>query len=61
MPCSARSSLGRECARQLNPLLAFDTVKQDNQLANIQAVDHFLAAAKAGTLQAVSWIVPEQR
>ncbi len=42
-----------------NPLPAFDTVKQDNQLANIQTVDKFLAAAKDGTLPAVSWIVPE--
>ena len=42
-----------------NPLPAFDTVKQDNQLANIETVDKFLAAAKAGTLPAVSWVVPE--
>ncbi len=42
-----------------NPLPAFQTVKQDNQLANIQTVDQFFAAAKNGTLPAVSWIVPE--
>jgi phospholipase C len=42
-----------------NPLPAFDTVKQDNQLTNIQQVDQFLIAAKAGTLPAVSWIVPD--
>jgi phospholipase C len=42
-----------------NPLVAFDTVKQDNQLANIQDVDQFLSTAKAGALPAVSWIVPE--
>jgi phospholipase C len=42
-----------------NPLPAFDTVKQDNQLANIQTVDKFFAAAKGGTLPAVAWIVPE--
>ena len=42
-----------------NPLVAFDTVKQDNQLGNIQDVDQFLVAAKAGTLPAVAWIVPE--
>ena len=42
-----------------NPLPAFDTVKQDNQLANIQTVDQFFSSAKAGTLPAVSWIVPE--
>ncbi len=42
-----------------NPLPAFDTVKQDGQLGNIQTVDKFFAAAKAGTLPAVSWVVPE--
>jgi phospholipase C len=42
-----------------NPLPAFDTVKQDGQLANIQTVDKFFAAAKAGALPAVSWVVPE--
>jgi phospholipase C len=42
-----------------NPLPAFDTVKQDGQLDNIQTVDKFLAAAKAGTLPAVAWVVPE--
>ena len=41
-----------------NPLPWFDTVKADNQLGNIQSVDHFYAAAKAGTLPAVSWVVP---
>ncbi len=41
-----------------NPLPWFDTVKADNQLANIQDVSHFYAAAKAGTLPAVSWVVP---
>jgi phospholipase C len=44
-----------------NPLVAFDTVKQDNQLANIQDVDQFLIAAKAGTLPDVAWIVPESK
>ena len=41
-----------------NPLPFFDTVKADHQLGNIQSVDHFYAAAKAGTLPAVSWVVP---
>jgi phospholipase C len=41
-----------------NPLPYFDTVRQDNQLANIQSVDNFYAAAKAGNLPAVSWVVP---
>ena len=42
-----------------NPLPAFDTVKADGELANIQTVDQYFAAAKNGTLPAVSWIVPE--
>ena len=41
-----------------NPLPFFDTVKADNQLGNIKSVDRFYAAAKAGTLPAVSWVVP---
>jgi phospholipase C len=41
-----------------NPLPWFDTVKADHQLTNIQAVDNFDAAAKKGTLPAVSWVVP---
>ena len=41
-----------------NPLPWFTTVKQDNQLGNIQTVDHFYSDAKAGTLPAVSWVVP---
>jgi len=42
-----------------NPLPAFDTVKQDNQIANIQSVDNFLSAAKAGSLPDISWVVPD--
>jgi phospholipase C len=41
-----------------NPLPWFDTVKNDHQLTNIQAIDKFYAAAKNGTLPAVSWVVP---
>jgi phospholipase C len=41
-----------------NPLPYFDTVKNDGQLGNIQPVNSFYAAAKAGTLPAVSWVVP---
>jgi phospholipase C len=43
-----------------NPLPAFATVKQDGQLNNVQTVDHYFAAAKDGSLPAVSWIVPNQ-
>jgi phospholipase C len=41
-----------------NPLPYFDTVKNDGQLANIQSVDNFYAAARSGKLPAVSWVVP---
>ncbi|HEV2403193.1 MAG TPA: alkaline phosphatase family protein [Candidatus Saccharimonadales bacterium] len=41
-----------------NPLPYFDTVKQDGQLGNIQSLNNFYAAAKAGNLPAVSWITP---
>jgi phospholipase C len=41
-----------------NPLPAFDTVKEDNQLDNIQTVDKFFTAARDGTLPQVSWIIP---
>jgi phospholipase C len=44
-----------------NPLPAFDTVKQDGELANVQIVDNYFTAAKSGTLPAVSWIVPENK
>ncbi|MBV8985712.1 MAG: phospholipase [Acidimicrobiia bacterium] len=41
-----------------NPLPNFDTVRQDGQLQNIQSVGNFYDQAKAGTLPAVSWVVP---
>ena len=41
-----------------NPLPYFDTVRQDGQEGNIQPVKDFYAAAAAGTLPAVSWVVP---
>jgi phospholipase C len=41
-----------------NPLPYFDTVKQDGQLANIQAISNFYSQAAAGTLPAVSWVIP---
>jgi len=42
-----------------NPLPSFDTVKQDNQLGNIQEVSNYFTQAKNGTLPEVSWIVPD--
>jgi phospholipase C len=43
-----------------NPLAYFDTVKQDGQLQNITDVTNFYKDAIAGTLAAVSWIMPSQ-
>jgi phospholipase C len=41
-----------------NPLPWFDTVKADRQVGNVKGLSSFFTAAKAGTLPAVSWIVP---
>jgi hypothetical protein len=41
-----------------NPLPYFDTVRHDDQIGNIRSVTDFYAAAKHGTLPAVSWVVP---
>jgi phospholipase C len=41
-----------------NPLPSFTDVAQDGQLGNIQSLSNFFAAAKSGTLPAVSWIDP---
>jgi phospholipase C len=43
-----------------NPLPLFGDVQQDHQLHNIKPLGSYLDAAKAGTLPAVSWIVPSQ-
>jgi phospholipase C len=43
-----------------NPLPWFTTVKQDGQLDNVRPTDDFVAAAKDGTLPAVSWVTPDQ-
>ncbi len=43
-----------------NPLPSFTDVREDNQLANIQATSGFLSAAGSGSLPSVSWIVPDQ-
>ncbi len=44
-----------------NPLPFFDTVRNDGQLGNIQPSNNFYAQAKAGTLPAVSWVIPSGR
>jgi phospholipase C len=41
-----------------NPLPGFQTVHQDRQLGNIQPATRYFAAARKGTLPAVSWVVP---
>jgi phospholipase C len=41
-----------------NPLPFFDTVRQDGQSGDVTTLSHYFAAAKAGTLPAVSWISP---
>jgi phospholipase C len=43
-----------------NPLPRFDDVRQDHQLANVQPLSRFYAAARKGKLPAVSWVVPSQ-
>ena len=44
-----------------NPLPWFQTVRGDHQLGNITPLNEFFAAASAGRLPAVSWVVPSQR
>ena len=41
-----------------NPLPFFDTVNANHQRGNIQSVSKFYAAARKGSLPAVSWVVP---
>jgi Phosphoesterase family/PKD domain len=41
-----------------NPLPYFTDVWQDNQLNNVQDASNYFAAAAAGTLPQVSWVVP---
>ena len=41
-----------------NPLPYFDTVRANGQVKNVQSVSNFYSAAKAGTLPAVSWVIP---
>jgi phospholipase C len=44
-----------------NPLPFFTTVQQDGETGNVRDLADFFAAAKAGTLPAVSWIAPNGR
>jgi phospholipase C len=42
-----------------NPLPYFSTVRKNGQEANVQSISKFYEAAAAGTLPAVSWVVPD--
>jgi phospholipase C len=44
-----------------NPLPYFTTVREDRQLRDVTSLQNFFKAAHAGTLPAVSWIVPNDR
>ncbi|MFI5035316.1 MAG: alkaline phosphatase family protein [Acidimicrobiales bacterium] len=44
-----------------NPLPLFGDVLADHQLGNIQSLNLYFAAARTGTLPAVSWITPSQQ
>ena len=41
-----------------NPLLWFDTVRENRQLGNIVPIRRFFRAAEKGTLPQVSWVIP---
>ncbi len=42
-----------------NPLPRFDTVRDDRQERNVRDQSRFFAAARAGVLPAVSWVIPD--
>ena len=44
-----------------NPLPYFSDVREDGELGNIQSLNNFYANAAAGTLPAVSWIIPNNK
>jgi phospholipase C len=44
-----------------NPLLYFSDVREDGELANIQSLNDFYAAASSGTLPSVSWVAPNAK
>jgi phospholipase C len=57
MTC-APVSQGPQTPSIWNPLPHFTDVHQDGQLGNIQSLNGFFAAARSGSLPAVSWVVP---
>ncbi|QDG62487.1 alkaline phosphatase family protein [Pseudarthrobacter sp. NIBRBAC000502771] len=44
-----------------NPLLYFDTVKEDGEQGNIKPLGGFYDAARQGTLPAVTWVAPTDK
>ena len=44
-----------------NPLLYFDTVKEDGEQGNIKPLSGFYDAARKGTLPAVTWVAPTDK
>jgi phospholipase C len=52
--------LGKGTPGIWNVLPSFKTVREDGEIGNIQSLRNFYAAAKNGTLPAVSWICPSQ-
>ena len=46
---------------QWNPLPLFNDVRANKQLGQIQSVSNFFDQAKAGSLPAVSWVIPSNR
>ncbi len=55
--CYVRNS-GPATPQMWNPLPDFTDVRGDGQTGDVQALNRFYAAARAGTLPAVSWITP---
>ena len=59
----ANCTPGRQSAQTpdiWNPLPSFTTVQQDGQTGNVQDVSGFFSTAQAGSLPAVSWVVPDE-
>ncbi len=56
-----RHTVNRGVPEIWNVLPQFNDVHQDNQVGNVQNLDAFYSALKAGTLPAVSWITPNSR
>jgi phospholipase C len=53
--------VGAKASNIWNPLPSFTTVQQDGQLGDIQSTTAFTRAALAGSLPAVSWVIPSYK